>query len=349
MLSLAALLLTFAVSWPARELLLRFGVVDWPNARSSHSHPTVRGGGVAILLSVVVVGAVGLPLSASSCVLGTMLLLAVVLGIVAFIDDLRCLPAAFRFACHAVSAAGLLVALHLTQPNEGMARFLFVAALAFMWVTGYTNAFNFMDGINGLATAQALIGGVGTALLGGLSLGEFSSPPVLFSLVIAGAALGFLPLNFPKARMFMGDVGSVPLGFLLSGVVLWVAKIAGWWLLVPLTLVHANFVLDTGITLFRRIARGERWYEPHREHFYQRLVRAGRSHTFATGCEMALQAIVLALMVLYLYVSPPLRAVLVATVLVLWLGFFTYCERSFRKGSLRDHPARVPCPESVGN
>jgi UDP-N-acetylmuramyl pentapeptide phosphotransferase/UDP-N-acetylglucosamine-1-phosphate transferase len=157
------------------------------------------------------------------------------------------------------------------------------------------------------------------------------SPPVLLSLVIAGACAGFLPHNFPRARMFMGDVGSAPLGFLLAALVVWIARDYGWWLLIPLGLLHANFVLDTGLTLARRVLRGERWYEAHREHFYQRLIRAGKSHPFVTGLEMALQGVVLGLMVLYLHASVPARVGLIAVVILVWLAFFAYCERLFRR------------------
>ena len=93
----------------------------------------------------------------------------------------------------------------------------------------------------------------------------------------------------------MGDVGSAPLGFLLAFLALWAAKEHGWWLLIPLALLHANFVLDTGITFVRRVLRGEKWYDAHREHFYQRLIRSGKSHAFVTGCEMGLQLLVLGL------------------------------------------------------
>jgi phospho-N-acetylmuramoyl-pentapeptide-transferase len=133
--------------------------------------------------------------------------------------------------------------------------------------------------------------------------------------------------------MFMGDVGSAPLGFWLAVLSLWLAQSAGWWLLVPLVLLHANFVLDTGITLLRRILRGERWYEAHREHFYQRLIRSGKSHVFVTGWEMALQGLVLGLMVLYLHASVPGRAGLIAVVILVWLAFFAYCEPLFRSSN----------------
>jgi hypothetical protein len=171
------------------------------------------------------------------------------------------------------------------------------------------------------------------ALLAGVASGDFTSPPVLLSFALAGAALGFLPHNFPNARMFMGDVGSAPLGFLLGVLVVWLANSAGAWLIIPLALLHANFVLDTAITLIRRIGRGDQWYQAHREHFYQRLVRSGKSHAFVTGWELGLQGLVLALMLLYLQAGVPVRVVLIGVVILIWLGFFVICEISFRRAA----------------
>jgi len=134
-----------------------------------------------------------------------------------------------------------------------------------------------------------------------------------------------------NARMFMGDVGSAPLGFLLATLVLWLSRDHGWSLLIPLVLLHANFVLDTAITLARRILRRERWYSAHREHFYQRLVRSGKTHTFVTLWEMGLQVVVLLLMVAYLYVGPGAGVGLIIAVIAIWLLFFWYCECQFQR------------------
>lgn len=323
--------------YPVRVALIRWNIIDRPNQRSSHSRPTARGGGIAIIFVLLALaGGSGLRMGQLPAV-NELLAAAAVLAAVSFADDLRSLPASVRFGCHALAAVAILAALGWPHLELGLSPQGTLAlpavlglGLAFVWIAGYTNAFNFMDGINGIAAGQAAITGLGMALLAGVALRGFSSPPVLLSLIVAGAALGFLPLNFPRARMFMGDVGSAPLGFLLAALTLWLAKTAGWWLLLPLALLHTNFVLDTGITLVRRIAKGERWYEAHREHFYQKLVRSGRSHVFVTGVEMCLQGVVLALMVLYLFVPGVVRLALVCVVLVIWGAFFLYCERCFQ-------------------
>jgi UDP-N-acetylmuramyl pentapeptide phosphotransferase/UDP-N-acetylglucosamine-1-phosphate transferase len=331
---------TYLLGFPAAIILARLGAVDKPNARSSHLKPVVRGGGVAMAGGALLLVFCGFPLSWG--VTSVMLLSALGIGVVSFCDDLKSVGAAIRFGCHSVAAIAALVALPLSSLHFGggssgcplpIVHLLWL--LGFLWIAGYTNTFNFMDGINGLAAGQAVITGFGMALLGSLTLHAYHSAAVLWSLAIASAALGFLPHNFPQARMFMGDVGSAPLGFCLAFIALWLTLEAGFWLLIPLVLLHANFVLDTSITFVRRIFRGECWHDAHREHFYQRLIRSGKTHAFVTGLEMALQAVVLGLMVLYLFAGTPIRVGLATLVVLLWLAFFAYCERSFRRSNLR--------------
>jgi UDP-N-acetylmuramyl pentapeptide phosphotransferase/UDP-N-acetylglucosamine-1-phosphate transferase len=155
-------------------------------------------------------------------------------------------------------------------------------------------------------------------------------PALVLTAIIAGAAAGFLPHNFPKARMFMGDVGAVFLGFGLAAIAVWIAADRGWWLLVPLGCLHANFILDTTITVIRRILRGEVFHQAHREHFYQRLVRAGWSHTRVTLTEAVLQVAVATVLTLGVAQGPWAMLWMVPVVGGIWLGFFGLCERTFR-------------------
>ena len=348
--ALLTLFVSAAVCWlqgiAVNRLLLRWQIFDSPNPRSSHTRPTVRGGGIAIITTLAVVS-LWLICRSEFQPLLVILLSTLALAVVSFIDDLKSVGVAIRLGCHFLAAAVVLMTLGIPgitlgfSPDTGLPVPAVVGGvLGCLWIVGYTNAFNFMDGIDGIAGGQALVTGLGMALLTALSLGEFSLAPVLLSFAIAGAALGFLPYNFPRARMFMGDVGSAPLGFLLGFLVIWLAKSAGFWLLIPLALLHANFVLDTAITLLRRVARGEQWHMAHREHFYQRLVRAGKSHAFVTGWELGLQSLVLGLMLLYLQASVPVRMGLIVVVVLIWLTFFAFCEISFRRYNGRQ-PADV--------
>jgi UDP-N-acetylmuramyl pentapeptide phosphotransferase/UDP-N-acetylglucosamine-1-phosphate transferase len=343
---LLSAVITGVLCFPVRRLLVARGIMDSPGERSSHTKATARGGGIAMMLTVVIGGVILFFASGETIVLKA-LGIATLLAIVSFLDDLRSVHPLARLACHALAGIGLLWSLHLPagpirfDPDLGLELSGPVAFLIFLvWIAGYTNAFNFMDGINGIAGTQAFLTGVGTALIAGFSTGNWEHPAVILSLIIAGAALGFLPHNFPNARMFMGDVSSAPLGLLLSFLTLWVASANDWRLLGPLVLLHANFILDTGITLARRIIRGEKWYLPHREHFYQRFIRAGKSHAYVALWEVSLQCIVLLVLFVYLNYGPWARLLSVAAVLMVWLVFFG-CAEIALKNALRQSQSPV--------
>lgn len=332
---LGAGLISLVLGFPVYRLLVRKGIIDRPNERSSHTRPTARGGGIGIIIAILVMtlittfGEMGMRGDLTYLWLTGW---AILLAVISFIDDLRSVSPVWRFGCHAACAAAALFAI----PWSGVWLAPWLPAsvfglVLFVWLTGYTNAFNFMDGINGIAGFQAALTGASMAWLGGQIVG-WSHPSVLFSAILGGAGVGFLPHNFPKARMFMGDVGSAPLGFLLAAAVLALTTVCGWWMLPAFALLHANFVLDTGITLVRRAARGEKWHLPHREHFYQRMIRSGKSHAFVTGWEAALQIITIALMYGYMRAEQPgLRIGAAAAAILLWLGFFAWCENRFKR------------------
>jgi UDP-N-acetylmuramyl pentapeptide phosphotransferase/UDP-N-acetylglucosamine-1-phosphate transferase len=336
--------LAFCISllgaWVVRPVLEGLGVLDRPNARSSHARSTVRGGGIAIVAAVCL--SAGLLIRPGSPArIEEILGAAAVLAAVSLVDDVRSLPALVRLGWQfAAASAGLLAlagaSLHgglLPGQGSEVARAL-AGLLGLIWVVGYANAFNFMDGINGIAAGQALLSSLGMAGVALGAGGRWTSAPILLCLAVAGAAGGFLPHNFPRARMFMGDVGSAPLGFLLAILVLWLAKDLGGWLLAPLVLLHANFVLDTAITLVRRALRGERWYEAHREHFYQRFIRSGRSHSWVTLWEMGIECGAIFVVWATFRGSTGVRWGAAAVVLAAWLGFFLVAEAGFRR-SLR--------------
>lgn len=320
--------------WCIYPILLKAAVIDAPNARSSHRHPTVRGGGVAIVATIVI-GLLWLRAGHDRTAVGVIIVLLGLLATVSFLDDVRSVGIGKRFATHAFAATGAIAVLWGITPASvwGLTPSDAVAlVLSFVWITGYTNAFNFMDGINGIAAGQAALTGVGSALIIQMSSGSPQPPAAaLGALLLGGAAGGFIPYNYPRARMFMGDVGSAPLGYFLAVLVLWAARDVGESLIIPLVLLHTNFLVDTGVTLIRRVLRREQWYKPHREHFYQRLVRSGKSHTSVTGFEMALQGCVCSMMLVYVRAGLAWRLWLALAVLALWALFFAYCEFEFRR------------------
>jgi UDP-N-acetylmuramyl pentapeptide phosphotransferase/UDP-N-acetylglucosamine-1-phosphate transferase len=253
-------------------LLHRLGMLDRPNERSSHAVPTPRGGGIAPVGAVLLAVAV---LVVARCLPPQMLaVLAATLGlaVVSWIDDRRGLRPAPRLAAQAVAVALGMAAL----PSAGGAIPAVAAGLVWVW---FINLFNFMDGIDGLAGGEAAAIGAGLWLFA--TIGAGSDPETaLFAAAIAGAAIGFLGWNWSPARIFLGDVGSVPLGYLL-GFLLLGAALRGWWkiaLILPL-----YFLADATLTLGRRLLRGERVWQAHREHFYQQAVRSGLGHAAVTG------------------------------------------------------------------
>jgi UDP-N-acetylmuramyl pentapeptide phosphotransferase/UDP-N-acetylglucosamine-1-phosphate transferase len=293
------------------------------------------------MLLVILPGQLLLALGERQWGLGVLAGVTAGLAVVSFLDDLRPLSPWLRLGFQALTASLVLVAnsfpelrVHLGPALEGVLPNGLLWFFMLLWLIGYTNAFNFMDGINGLAAGQAVLSATAMGVLAGMASGEWSDSRILVCFLVAGAAAGFLPHNFPAARMFMGDVGSASLGFVLAALALLLSARYGWWLLPALVLVHANFILDTAITLVRRMMLGQKWYLPHREHFYQRLVRAGKSHSLATGVEMILQLVVAALMLGYIVLPSMGRWIVTVMALLIWLGFFAWCEILFRRAQL---------------
>ena len=242
---------------------------DLPGERRSHTIATARGGGIAIVLvalTALAVAAVQLPQWRGHIAVFGLGLLAVA-GI-GWWDDHRPLSARVRLYVH-VGASLLLAGLALRITQSPL-----IALCGFALSVCLINVWNFMDGINGIAASQAALVGVGFALL-------LPWPLSLPGWVLAAACLGFLPFNFPRARIFMGDVGSGALGYLVAGV--WVFTAAHMQnSLVALALPLVAFLGDAGLTLLRRVWAGERITQAHAQHLYQRLTQCGCSHAFVT-------------------------------------------------------------------
>lgn len=276
-----AFLLSLGGTWLALGWLRRRAILDMPNERSSHQIPTPRGGGVGLLAGLIPAWLILLPIVGEAERMG---FLAVVLGALAlaaisFLDDRRGLPPLPRLAGQILAVA---VALSLV-PDERLAfqgllpLWLDRCAAGFAWLW-FVNLFNFMDGIDGITGVEASSVGVGLALV------AFFSGPYLdvgLGLAVAGAALGFLVWNWSPAKLFMGDVGSIPLGFVIGWLLLSAAFDGAW---AAAIILPGYYWADATLTLLRRAARGEKVWRAHRSHFYQRAVQAGASHaTVATS------------------------------------------------------------------
>lgn len=254
--------------------LLRTGLAwrlatDVPNHRSLHVRPTPRVGGwgiVPVSAALILYAAPGLWVAA---------VCALCLAAMSQIDDRRGLPAKVRFAVHCIVVAALLLGSRATQPWWMLA----LAAFAMLWLV---NLYNFMDGADGLAGGMALFGFGGYALAA--STGTHPDAALAAaSAVVAGAAAGFLAFNFHPARVFLGDAGSIPLGFLAGALGYLGWRAAVWPIWFPI-IVFAPFIFDASTTLLWRLARGEKFWQAHREHYYQRMVRLGWGHARTAIC-----------------------------------------------------------------
>ena len=224
-------------------------------------------------------------------------------GLVGLIDDLLSAPALGRLASQV--AAGALAVAWLRPSSEGSAIFqVGTAALIVLWLVSYVNAYNFMDGINGISVAQTVVAGFAW-----IAVAELRDLPMLATagVVVAAAALGFAPFNFPRAKMFLGDAGSYFIGAYLAAVtVLLVGDgVPPEAAIAPLAL----YLADTGTTLARRVRRGDSWHAAHRDHAYQCLVDRGWSHETTTLVVGLLAAVLSALGLLSLTDSVALRVV----------------------------------------
>ncbi|MFN2506373.1 MAG: glycosyltransferase family 4 protein [Acidimicrobiales bacterium] len=256
--------------------LRRWQVLDVPNERSSHAEPTPRGGGLGVAAGVLL--ALSLSTQVAPTAKAGVVVAGVTFALLGLLEDFVGVPALRRLLLMFV--VGVVPLPWLLEGLGGGLAWRAVFTLAVLaWIVSYVNAYNFMDGINGLAVAQAVIAGAAW-----YAIGRTGDAPDLaaLGLIVAVSAVAFAPFNFPRARVFLGDSGSYFLGAVMAcaAVIGLRAGLAAEAVLSPLVIFGA----DTGMTLVRRVARGDRWHEPHREHVYQQLTtRLGGSHARATG------------------------------------------------------------------
>jgi UDP-N-acetylmuramyl pentapeptide phosphotransferase/UDP-N-acetylglucosamine-1-phosphate transferase len=294
---LVALLIALVVVRGAIAYAHRRGMMDLPGQRRSHSIPTPRGGGIGIVVAalltmpvcLMLLPGVVLPGGVAALVVSTVLVAAV-----GWWDDHRSLPILPRFAIQLLSAALIAVAMAM-------------AGLSWWWVPvlvlagGWSiNLHNFMDGIDGLLAQQVIFVGLGLALLA-----HAAAQPGLAAACacLAAAALGFWWFNRPRARIFMGDVGSGTMGLLIFALTAWLWQV-DWQLLWPALILSSSFVVDATLTLLMRMVRGRRWYTAHREHLYQWLVRSEFTHATGGACYLAWNLLVAAPLALLAWFRP---------------------------------------------
>mgnify|MGYP000704601323 CR=1 FL=1 len=309
-------LVAFFVCWLTLAALMQRATrlpMDHPNARSLHATPTPRIGGIGVVVAI----------SISSFLIQSLVLLPFTLGLlmlaaISLLDDYKNLPAHWRLLAHVLVAVVYVLAFSRLQGSGW-----FVAILAIVWMT---NLYNFMDGADGLAGGMAVIG-FGT--LGMAAWGAGDQDVAMFCAAIASAALAFLFFNFPPAKIFMGDTGSIPLGFLAASIGVYGTSQNYWPALFPV-MIFSPFILDASVTLLKRALRGEKIWRAHREHYYQRLIRMGWSHRKMTLASYALM-LVCALLGLTYFQQSESASLLVALWLSCFVGIFIVVDRRWTR------------------
>jgi len=299
-------LLTGIATWYAG----RRGLLDHPGERQSHTVVTPRGGGVGLVAALLIVSLLVSAGNSHGFWVQCIVPAVVVLAITGWWDDHASLGVGFRFFIQLAVSFYLL----WCATNAGWMQGVIPMIMSGLFVIWMTNLYNFMDGSNGMAGLQGVFAASVLAVLFHLSGDD---PFALFSLLLAACCAGFLPWNLGRARVFMGDVGSLALGFLFAAFMLYGTGTGAFDYPVALMLMLL-FLTDATLTLLLRVIRGERWYNAHRQHLYQRLIAHGWTHTRVA---MVYQVINLTLVLPGIVIAVNFPALAWATALALTLIF----------------------------
>jgi len=307
---------TGAVSLALLPVLIRSRLLpqDRPNERSLHATPVPRSGGIALILPVLIAGWLAAP------ALHLALACAALLAFISFLDDLRPMPALLRLLAHIVAAGVLMFAGLPPWP-------LAVALCTLLGMVWMTNLYNFMDGSDGLAGGMTVAGFGCYAIV---AAAADQTGIAVVSASIAASALMFLAFNFHPARIFLGDIGSIPLGFLAAtlGAIGWSEGL--WSPLVPL-LAFSPFIADATVTLAKRLLAGEKVWLAHKTHYYQRLIRMGHGHRKTALFAYALMAATSASAIAIAGHPPAVQISVTAAWAVAYLVLAMAIDRRWRK------------------
>ena len=330
-------LLSAAVVWG----MTRVGAIDTPGARSSHSRPTPKGGGVGIVLAFLVGVLVLYRYAEFSRIADpyfrAVILAAVGIATVAFLDDLLYWPASVKLLAQ-IAAALLAVVGGLSLPFVSLPGLGAVPlgwlgpVITVIWIVAATNAMNFMDGLNGLASGVSAIACIALAAFGawlGASFVYFAA------LILLAGILGFMPFNFPHARIFMGDVGSQFCGFLLAVLAITAGRFEAVTLSVALVpMLLAGLLFDVALTLVRRALAGERLAQAHRSHLYQLAHRSGLAAVTVTLIHWGFAVWGGICCLMFLLAAPVWKPLWVLAVLPPQFGWWAYVDHRTRRTGL---------------
>jgi UDP-N-acetylmuramyl pentapeptide phosphotransferase/UDP-N-acetylglucosamine-1-phosphate transferase len=313
--------------WIIRQYAERRRIIDHPNERSSHSAPTPRGGGLAIVIVVLVAGCV-VAFQANPIHSLIYLVCGAVIAYLGWRDDVHSLSPRVRFAVQALVALASVLGMgyfkSVTIPLIGQLQLGAVGfIITLLWIVGLTNAYNFMDGIDGIAGGVAL-----SAALGWMFLAANTNQHFVYwvALAVAAGSLGFLFHNWSPAKIFMGDAGSTFLGYTFAVLPLLSADEGGDALMLG-TLLMWTFIMDAGVTFIRRALKGERVFDAHRTHLYQHLVIGGYKHAQVSALYILLTLIAAALAYAWSWGQPYAPPLIIIGLPFLWLLLSRYVRQ----------------------
>jgi UDP-N-acetylmuramyl pentapeptide phosphotransferase/UDP-N-acetylglucosamine-1-phosphate transferase len=308
--------LSFFACFKARNLAEKLGMITQPGQRQSHQRATPTGGGLGLVFSIAVTTlCLQLLLRLPAFWWQNMLPGFLLLVIIGWHDDRYSVSSLLRFLVQ-LAVSMWLIGFGWSGFLVSDAGILVSGIIAMVWLM---NMYNFMDGSNGMAGFQGVFAGLVMAVL--FQIGE-QPAMALIALAVSAACLGFLPLNFPQAKVFMGDVASVPLGFIFASFAIYGVK-TGSLSLFSSILIMSVFIVDASLTLMTRVIRGEQWYTAHAQHVYQRLIAKGWSHRQVLVVYQAIN-VVLVLPAIVLAEIFPQLAVVAAVFILLTLGACWY-------------------------
>ncbi|MBI5417231.1 glycosyltransferase family 4 protein [Candidatus Poribacteria bacterium] len=314
---LAAIIISMLITYTVNFYFRKHRIFDIPNERSSHQTLTPRSGGLGIVITWFV-------LLLFVWKINYILIPILLIAVLGQVDDIKSLPVSIRFSFQIIAA--IFVAINGSLIEQIKIPFfnilplgIFAFPLTIFWLVAMTNIYNFMDGIDGLS------GGYGVIIAFFMLYFAFkaqNSNLIFMTLLLAGACIGFTFLNFPPAKIFMGDVGSTFLGFTFAFLAIKLSN-NGIELLGFIILLGA-FIFDTSITLVRRIINGEKWFMSHRSHYYQRLLKVGYSHKTVTLSEYILTILLGIISVFFVQSQDLIRMGLLITAVVILIGCIMY-------------------------
>jgi UDP-N-acetylmuramyl pentapeptide phosphotransferase/UDP-N-acetylglucosamine-1-phosphate transferase len=307
-------------------------VYDVPNQRSSHVKPTPLMGGIGFVTCFLIMALLVPSFSFSSVSQVFFLLSLFGISLLGLFDDIKGLPARFRFLAQIVCSSGIVfsgIQLSTLQfPGSTISLTFISVYLSVFFLVSTINIFNFMDGIDGYAGGVSLIGALSLAIL---AHSHSDSSFMMLMLLLAAVISGFLVWNFPKASIFMGDVGSTFLGLLFGAASIYVSQVYdGISIVVPI-IIFSVFLMDASVTMLGRLCSGKKFWEAHREHFYQKLNRSGWSHRQIITLEFSHMIILCAIALRYSSLSEISQWLVICGVVLSFALKFTWIQKLFKK------------------